>query len=75
MALIATRPYRTYETSGLGARRSFGHVLNDQRTPHHRGDDVLGLDAGAGAPPLPRLPSFVGEPFVLGTLTIGLRFV
>ena len=29
-ALPPTRPSRTYETSELGARRSFGHVLDDQ---------------------------------------------
>src|SRR4029450_7095482 len=31
-ALPPTRPSRTYETSELGTRRSFGHVLNDTHT-------------------------------------------
>src|SRR4029453_501331 len=58
-ALPPPDPSRTYETSELGARRTFGHVLNDQ---HRWVWGAAARTARAGRPPAAGSPSRARTP-------------
>jgi hypothetical protein len=58
----------------LGNQRRNAVCIVERRRPDGDLRPGRALDAGAGAAGLPRLPSFVGEPFVLRAPKLGVRF-